>query len=73
MIVDSWYDGAMRSALADATNWGEVQGITRAGIGEDRWYRFYGADGSETDKGGAERGRRFSISRMAASRRPAIS
>ena len=55
MIVDSWYDGAMRSALAGAANWGEVQGITRAGIGEDRWYRFYGADGVETDKGGAER------------------
>ena len=33
MIVDSWYDGAMRTALAGATNWGEVQGITRAGIG----------------------------------------
>ncbi|QAY95723.1 SIR2 family protein [Methylovirgula ligni] len=55
MIVDSWYDGAMRTALARATNWGEVQGITRAGIGEDRWYRFYDANGVETDKAGAER------------------
>jgi hypothetical protein len=55
MIVDSWYDGAMRTALAAATNWGEVQGITRAGIAEDRWYRFYGTDGQETDKGSAER------------------
>lgn len=48
LIVDSWYDGAMRKALADAGDWGEVQGITRAGIGEDRWYRFYDAAGNET-------------------------
>lgn len=43
LIVDTWYDGATRSALAGQSNWGEVQGITRAGIGEDRWYRFYDA------------------------------
>ena len=55
MIVDSWYDGAMRTALAGAANWGEIQGITRAGIGEDRWYRFYDAAGDETDKAQAER------------------
>lgn len=50
LIVDSWYDGAMRAALAarrPAGDWGEVQGITRAGIGEDRWYRFYDAAGAE--------------------------
>ena len=46
LIVDSWYDGAMREALAQA-DWGEVQGITRAGIGEDRWFRFYDAAGVE--------------------------
>lgn len=51
MIVDTWYDGAMRAALEGRSNWGEVQGITRAGIGEDRWYRFYDADGVEADKG----------------------
>ncbi|WP_316179949.1 SIR2 family protein [Bradyrhizobium sp. SZCCHNRI1009] len=50
MIVDSWYDGAMRTALAGRTDWGEVQGITRAGIGEDRWYRFYDAAGAESDR-----------------------
>lgn len=50
MIVDSWYDGAMRTALAGRSDWGEVQGITRAGIGEDRWYRFYEADGAESDR-----------------------
>ncbi|MGA8172658.1 MAG: SIR2 family protein [Methylocystis sp.] len=50
MIVDSWYDATMRSALQGRGDWGEVQGITRAGIGEDRWFRFYEADGSETTK-----------------------
>lgn len=49
MIVDTWYDGAMRSALGKRQVWGEVQGITRAGIGEFRWYRFYDADGNEVD------------------------
>lgn len=49
MIVDTWYDGAMRAALGKGDGWGEVQGITRAGIGECHWYRFYGADGNEVD------------------------
>lgn len=47
MIVDTWYDGAMRAALGKRHGWGEVQGITRAGIGEVHWYRFYDADGNE--------------------------
>ena len=50
MIVDSWYDGAMRAALGERSDWGEIQGITRAGIGEDRWYRFYDAAGKEADR-----------------------
>lgn len=54
LIVDGWYDGAMRSALAERSDWGEVQGITRAGIGEDRWYRFYDAAGRETDRNAAQ-------------------
>lgn len=49
MIVDTWYDGAMRAALGKRCGWGEVQGITRAGIGEVHWYRFYDADGNEVD------------------------
>lgn len=49
MIVDTWYDGAMRAALGKRCGWGEVQGITRAGIGEVHWYRFYDADGNEAD------------------------
>ena len=54
MIVDSWYDATMRSAFKGRSDWGEIQGITRAGIGEDRWYRFYEADGTETTKERAE-------------------
>jgi hypothetical protein len=54
LIVDSWYDGAMREALAGRTDWGEIQGITRAGITEDRWYRFYDASGSEASRDLAE-------------------
>lgn len=54
LIVDSWYDGAMRSALAGRSDWGEIQGITRAGIGEDRWYRFYDAAGQEVDRARAK-------------------
>ncbi len=50
MIVDTWYDGAMRAAFGPCDDWGEIQGITRAGIGEDRWYRFYDAEGGETSR-----------------------
>ncbi|MBR1279389.1 SIR2 family protein [Bradyrhizobium sp. AUGA SZCCT0283] len=53
MIVDTWYDGAMRAALGERRDWGEVQGITRAGIGEDRWYRFYDSAGMEADRAAA--------------------
>lgn len=49
MIVDTWYDGAMRAAFGKRDGWGEVQGITRASIGEVHWYRFYDADGAEVD------------------------
>jgi hypothetical protein len=45
LIVDTWYDGAMRTALAGRTDWGELQGITRAFIGEDSWWRAYDAGG----------------------------
>jgi hypothetical protein len=53
MIVDTWYDAAMRSALGQRNDWGEVQGISRAGIGENRWYRFYDAAGAEADRDAA--------------------
>ncbi|MCA6111319.1 SIR2 family NAD-dependent protein deacylase [Bradyrhizobium cenepequi] len=54
VIVDAWYDGAMRAALGKHQGWGEVQGITRAGIGEDRWYRFYDAEGREVDRAASQ-------------------
>ncbi|MGL3104307.1 SIR2 family NAD-dependent protein deacylase [Bradyrhizobium sp. BR 1432] len=53
LIVDSWYDGAMRNALTGYSNWGEIQGISRAGLGERRWYRFYDAPGTEVDRSSA--------------------
>ncbi|PPQ20036.1 SIR2 family protein [Bradyrhizobium sp. AC87j1] len=49
VIVDAWYDAAMRSALGKRDGWGEVQGITRIGIGENCWYRFYDSLGQEVD------------------------
>ncbi|MCC8955558.1 SIR2 family protein [Bradyrhizobium sp. Pear77] len=49
IIVDTWYDGAMRAALDKRDGWGEVQGITRVGIGENRWYRFYDSVGQEVE------------------------
>ncbi len=55
LIVDSWYTAEMRRALAGRDDWVEVQGITRAGIGEDRWFRFYRPDGSATDGASADK------------------
>lgn len=40
VIVDSWYDGPMRTALGTRDGWGEVQGIARSGIHVDCWYPF---------------------------------
>jgi hypothetical protein len=57
LIVDSWYAGEMRRALAGRDDWVEVQGNTRAGIGEARWFRFYAPDGTETDAAAAEKAR----------------
>jgi hypothetical protein len=54
LIVDTWYAGEMRGALSVRTDWAEVQGITRAGIGEDRWFRFYDAQGLPVDAALAE-------------------
>jgi hypothetical protein len=47
LIVDSWYDSALRQAFAEKQDWIEVQGITRAGIGEARWFRAYDPGGAE--------------------------
>lgn len=49
LIVDTWYTGEMRSALSGRCDWAEVQGITRAGVNEDRWFRWYDAGGAPVD------------------------
>jgi hypothetical protein len=51
LIVDTWYDGAMRAALQDSgrTDWGEIQGVTRAGEFREIWTRAYDASGAEVD------------------------
>jgi len=47
LIVDTWYDGGMRRALADQRDWVELQGISRAPIAEQRWVKAYSVDGKE--------------------------
>lgn len=56
LIVDAWYASEMRAALAVSGrgDWAEVQGITRAHIGEDRWFRFYDAAGEPGQAARAE-------------------
>jgi len=54
LIVDTWYDSALRQAFAGKNDWVEVQGITRAGIGEARWFRAYDASGSQVSLETAE-------------------
>lgn len=50
LIVDSWYTAEMRIALQDAaTDWIEVQGISRAHIGEDHWFKFYDPAGEPSN------------------------
>ncbi len=45
LVVDTWYDGAMRAALAGRANWGEIQGVRRSGLGGDPYYATYDATG----------------------------
>ena len=47
LVVDAWYDSALRSAFADGADWGEIQAASRAMPGEYRWYRAYDAEGVE--------------------------
>jgi hypothetical protein len=50
-IVDTWYDGAMRAALAQAlppAAWGEVQGLSQSEH-FGTWTRAYASDGSPRD------------------------
>jgi hypothetical protein len=45
LIIDTWYDGAMRTALA-GRDFVEVQGVTRALETGDVWTRAYAPDGA---------------------------
>ena len=56
LIVDTWYDGAMRTALVESgrSDWGEVQGVTRALEHRDIWTKAYDAAGAEVDPATAE-------------------
>jgi hypothetical protein len=45
LIVDTWYDSAMRAALAGRSDWGEIQGVRRSGLGGDQYYTAYDSSG----------------------------
>jgi hypothetical protein len=48
LIVDTWFDGMMRTALAaERADWLELQGVSRASITEKRWVRAYAPTGEE--------------------------
>ena len=47
LIVDVWYDGAMRTALAERGDWVEIQGISRALENSDIWYKAYDPAGMQ--------------------------
>lgn len=51
LVVDSWYDGTLAAAMADAgrTDVVDVQGQSRAAIGEDRWYRAIDLAGADAE------------------------
>ncbi len=49
MVVDTWYDGALRAALTASgrTDWIELQGVTRSGESRDIWFKAYDPAGTE--------------------------
>lgn len=48
LIVDTWYDGTLRAALAKRSNWGQIQGASKARrLVESPWVRAYDASGAE--------------------------
>ncbi|QSR85193.1 SIR2 family protein [Methylacidimicrobium sp. B4] len=46
LIVDVWYDGALRAALGSRSDWGEIQGVSQAEH-PGSWTRAYRPDGTE--------------------------
>jgi hypothetical protein len=50
VIIDTWYDGTMAAALAERTDWAQIQGTSKARrTGDAPWFRAYAPDGSEMD------------------------
>ena len=50
LIVDTWYDGAMRAALAARSDWGSLQGASKARRTTDvPWVRAFDAEGRECE------------------------
>jgi hypothetical protein len=47
LVVDTWYDAALRTAFAGQEGWGEIHAASRAKPGESRWYRAYESTGEE--------------------------
>ncbi|WP_026783502.1 SIR2 family protein [Pleomorphomonas koreensis] len=51
LVVDSWYDGTLAAAMVEAgrDDVADLQGMSRAAIGEDRWYNAFDLTGSVTE------------------------
>jgi hypothetical protein len=56
LIVDTWYDGALAAAFRDSgrTDFGEVQGVTRAMENRDIWTKCYDASGTQVPESAAD-------------------
>lgn len=54
LVVDSWYDGTFARALGGRSDWVEIRGSSRSGLGERRWFRVFGAAGEELPESRAE-------------------
>lgn len=46
LLVDTWFDAAAQAAYASRSDWGQVQGVSRAAH-RDIWVKYYRADGTE--------------------------
>jgi hypothetical protein len=45
LIVDTGYEAAMAAALAGRSDWGQIQGVSRADVRSDTWTAAFAADG----------------------------
>ncbi|MBS1211533.1 MAG: hypothetical protein H6R26_149 [Proteobacteria bacterium] len=52
LIVDAWYDATMAEALAGRSDFGQVQGVSRAEYLAD-WVHYFRADGTPAEAGEA--------------------